>query len=166
MTIELIHEQAYKLIAAQLAAAGLRLEDNFRTSEIGFLVSDRAAAVMRASGCPYDIPAVPSLEGLGIKRSPFRHPLSDGDEKRGINFWFAASILISCALGWVPDEPPSPTAQQNIKLFVSMVAPTVDTAAMLKASRYSDTSLMRLTSLIAEAMEQAAEDDAIKNLKH
>lgn len=154
MSIELIHEQAYKVIAQQIEDAGLRLEDNFRASDQGFLVSDRAAAIMKAQGCPHEIPSVKSLEGLGIKRSPFRHPLSDGDEKRGLNFWFASSILISSALGWIPGEPPQPVAVQNLKMFVGKASPLVDAIALMNAARYDDRSLMKLASLTAQGMEK------------
>jgi hypothetical protein len=70
MTIELIHEQAYKTIAAHLTKAGLRLEDNFRVSDQGFAVTHRAAAVLKATGCPVEVPSNDSLAGVGITRFP------------------------------------------------------------------------------------------------
>ena len=158
MTIELIHEQAYKTIAAHLTKAGLRIEDNFRVADQGFAVTHRAADVLKATGCPVDVPSNDSLAGVGISRFPFLHPLSAASGEN-FNLWGSASILISAALGWLPSEPqPQTTAAKNIRKLVSRVAPTVDIAALLEASRYSDQSLLKLTSLLHQALEQASSD--------
>jgi hypothetical protein len=153
MNLQLIQEKAYETIALHLGQAGLRLEDNLRVSDQGFAVTHQAAAVMKATGCPVVVPSNDTLDGLGLSRSPFLHPLSEayGDN---MNLWCSASAMISFALGWVPGDHPSATARQTVKALVTSVAPTVDADALLEASRYSDPSLLKLAGFVQDGLFQ------------
>jgi hypothetical protein len=154
---ELVNDAAYEVIAGVLTEAGLRLEDNMRASDRGLALSTQAIAAVAAIGFPGidQLGEGTDLEGVGLPRSPWWHPLSEFSEDREyMNIWASASFFVSAALGWVPDEEQSEKAIDLIKSLVGRIAPTLDTDTLLHRCRYDDRSLLKLTELVHRGMGQ------------
>jgi hypothetical protein len=153
---ELVNDAAYEVIAGVLTEAGLRLEDNMRASDRGMALSHQAIAAVAATGFPgIDQLESGDLEGVGLQRTPWWHPLSEFSEDREyMNMWASSSFFVSAALGWVPDEEQSEKAIDLIKSLVGRIAPTLDTETLLHRCRYDDRSLLKLTELVHRGMGQ------------
>jgi hypothetical protein len=159
---QIFRDSAYEIIAEQLTEAGLRLEDNFRVLDNGFVLTKAAIDAIKATGfsaVEHFGTGVDSLAGVGIRRDPFKHPLSEvSPDGEHMNLWMFASIGISAALGWLNEPPDNPeVAMTNIRKMVFAANPAVDFEKLLRQCRYDDRALMRLASLIKEGFEKTAQ---------
>ncbi|MBW4516025.1 MAG: hypothetical protein KME11_12475 [Timaviella obliquedivisa GSE-PSE-MK23-08B] len=157
-TKHLMNDSAFEIMAETLTATGLRIEDHMRVSDKGVGLSKVAIAAIAATG--YENIEVwgegnETLEGMGLKRSPWWHPLSEfSPDNENMNLWASASLFISAALGWIAGENESPQARELLRETVSLVAPTVDTAILLNRCRYDDRALLKLTELVHRGQQQ------------
>jgi hypothetical protein len=155
------HDSSYEIIAEQLTEAGLRLEDNFRVLDNGFVLTKAAIAAIKTTGfsaVEHFGSGVDSLAGVGIRRDPFKHPLSEvSPDGEHMNLWMFASIGVSAALDWLSEPPDNPqVAINNIQRLVFAGNPAIDFEKLLRQCRYDDRALMKLASLIKEGFEQVA----------
>lgn len=162
-------DEAIEVIAQSLQTAGLRLEDHMRVADAGIAVTRQALEAIRATGYPNAADfgeGNNSLEGMGLCRSPFMHPLSEFYPKGAepaidedtINLWAMASLLISAVMGWLDEPPDEPeTALANLKTFVMVAAPTVDLEKLMFRARYDDSSLLKLASLVQQGIQAKAD---------
>lgn len=156
--------QMFESIAEILEEGGLRVEDHLRldSSGEGWAITFDAADIIRAAGHP-DMDGLnhanKTLEGMGLDRNPFVHPLSEkyppSEEipEATMNLWAMASFLISEAMGWVDGERTA-KALIAIKDAVSIVAPTMDTGRLLERARYDDSALLKVCNLLVQSFEQ------------
>lgn len=159
-----VQEKAFTVVAAHIAAAGLRIEENFRVSDQGMALTHRAAAVLKATGCPIAIPGNDSLEGMGLDRTDgFFHPLSDHIETAdrlgggAMNTWACASLMVSVSLGWIesdcPDKP-----RKIMTEAIAGIAPNVSVAGLMEQARYSDAALLKIISLTKEGLDNQIQE--------
>lgn len=147
-------------MATKLEGFGLKPEEHMRSCEQGFALTKTAIIAFKNDGYPNwrDFgKGVESIEEIGIPRSPFWHHLSDIKEIDGehmMNIWAVASLFISAAHGWVPDEGKSEQGKKIIFEVLPTVAPTVDIERLMFRSRYDDRALLKLCSLVMRAIEQ------------
>lgn len=160
---EYVRSVAYEIMADQLEAAGLRLEDNFRVSDQGMALSHDGARVIAKTGFPMKLEGNESLEHMGISRTGgFWHPLSkmiseqeSGLEGGGLNLWASASFMVNAAAGWLKELPDTPDqAIAAITDAVSGVAPTVSIPQLMRAARYDDAALLKLIGLVQDGLQQ------------
>lgn len=148
---------ACEVMVEQIVDAGLRIEDHLRSSDEGIALTREAISALDATGYPATSDlgvGNQSLEGVGIRRSPFVHHLSEADPKNPnyVNFWAAASLFVSAALGWVPDEKPSPQAMEILKDAIYRISPNTDFETLISRARYDDRMLLKLASLVHESL--------------
>ena len=157
-TKQMMNDSAFEIMAETLTDTGLRLEDHMRVNDQGVGLSKVAIAAIAATG--YENMEAwgegnETLEGMGLNRSPWMHPLAEfSPDHKNMNLWASASLFISAALGWVPDEDESPPARELIRESVSLVAPTLDTGILLQRCRYDDRALLKLTELVHRGQQQ------------
>ena len=159
-----IYGAGLEVLADVLSDAGLRLEHHLRVSDSGVALSKDAIAALAATGYP-DIEKFgkgntpEDLASFGLGRSPFFHPLSeffpagthiDGES---MNLWACASVVISGAMGWFPEERATPQAKEAIADLLSVAAPTLDQARLIRQSRYDDRALLKLCSYVERALQ-------------
>jgi len=157
-TKQMMNDSAFEIMAETLTDTGLKLEDHMRVNDQGVGLSKVAIAAIAATGYP-DMElwgeGNETLEGMGLSRSPWMHPLSEfSPDHKNMNLWASASLFISAALGWIPDEDVSLPAHELIRESVSLVAPTVDTAILLHRCRYDDRALLKITELVHRGQQQ------------
>ncbi|GAP96103.1 hypothetical protein [Leptolyngbya sp. NIES-2104] len=166
---QMFNAEAVAIIAGLLEESGLRLEDHIRYGDRGIALTHEAIRAIANTGCPnasdFGI-GNESLEGIGIDRAPFMHPLTETFQHNGedyVNSWGLASMTINSVLNWLDEPPDNPeTPRSFIADCVSRVAPTVDLEAMLFRARYDDRALMKLASYVESgfnAIAQKAVDD-------
>ena len=147
-----IEATGMEIMADILTDAGLRLEDHFRVADDGVMLSKEALLAIAATG--YQKMAefgegntLEAIASSGLGRSPFIHRLSEFDhEKDFMNLWACASIVISTSMGWMPGEGATPQAKDAIADLLSVAAPTLDQARLIRQSRYDDRALLKLCS--------------------
>jgi len=157
-TKQMMNDSAFEIMAETLTDAGLRLEDHMRINDQGVGLSKVAIAAIAATG--YENMEAwgegnATLQGLGLNRSPWMHPLAEfSPDHKNMNLWASACLFISAALGWIPDEDVSLPAHELIREAVSLVAPTTDTTILLHRCRYDDRALLKLTELVHRGQQQ------------
>lgn len=147
--------QAIEFLAETITDAGLRLEDHLRVADRGIAVTHEAVETIRATGFPRweEFGGNETLEGMGIGRSPYIHHLAEfSPDLESMNFWALASLTISAAQGWIPDEDASSVAAEDIRKLIFTIAPTTDLSKLLYRSRYDDSALVTLTNLLHQAV--------------
>ena len=161
-----IEDISYGIMADTISAAGLRIEDHMRVSDRGFALTFAAIEAIKRSNPFGDLAEFErlgfakmgnkTLEGVGIARDPFFHPLteitdgtaSDGTDQKFLNNWAIASAAISAAMGWLAPEPNNPgVAMGTLREFVFAASPTTELSQLMTRARYDDRSLMQLCSL-------------------
>ena len=158
----LVYEQATKVLAQDLQASGLRIENHFRVCDQGMALTHEAIAVMRKTGFPLPIEGNDSIAGFGLARDGgFWHPLSEqfsekesGVEGGAMNNWAAASLLINASLGWIESSDRTRPLGM-VKESVGKAAPTVAVDELMESARYSDAALMKLVTLTKEGLDTA-----------
>lgn len=155
---------ANDVMAEILENEGLRLEDHFRVTDQGIALSCEAVEAIRKTGFP-DMHLLEdgneSLDGMGLSRSPFFHPLSEVFEpcehhpEKTLNGYMVASITISGAMGW--DESADPgKCRSFLKKLVFCHRPEFDVEQALSQCRYDDRVLLRLANYAANGIDAKA----------
>ncbi|MBD1842500.1 hypothetical protein H6F89_03530 [Cyanobacteria bacterium FACHB-63] len=138
---------ATDILASVIQDAGLKLEDHLRVTDQGIFASKKAIKAIADTGFPVSQlgEGKESLEGIGFKRSPFIHQLSEMLDDEHLNSWAAISMVITVAQGW--DElGDRVVAQTNLEMMIQLVAPTLDLQTLQRRARYDDRALLQLAS--------------------
>lgn len=155
-----LHDAANSILAETIAEAGLRLEDHIRVTDHGIALTHQAVQAIAATGFPRVAEfgeGNESLEGIGINRDPFVHPLSECiDGSKYVNSWMVISLMITVAQGWDDDGERS-VAQGHLEAMVSCIAPTLDLPTLQRRARYDDRALLQLASYVERGFNALAQ---------
>lgn len=164
--------ESHEVLAQSLIDAGLRIEDHLRVCDQGLALTHAAIAAIKASGYPgteFDGLGNRSIDGLGLERSPFQHPLSEyaapnaDIPEHHVNLWAFASLLISAAMNWMPKPPDDPNAAtRNLAELVAVASPTTSLSKLMFRARYDDGALMKLCSLTHQGLVVKADGQFCK----
>ena len=169
---QMLASQAHDTLATEVEAAGLMIEDHIRVCDEGMAFTKTALAAISArhrelGNC--DKPpiteemCIDSLDGVGLSRSPFIHPLSDTKEEDGepwANAWATASLLINITHGWAGEGEGDPEkATRFLQQLVFTANPQIDFAKLIRRVRYHDGELMRLCSLVEQGLTNKIESN-------
>jgi hypothetical protein len=151
------YASGFDVMAETLANAGLKVEDHLRVSDKGFALSREAVAMFAAMNYPKIAEfgeGNETLEGFGLNRSPYRHPLAESSPSNPdyINIWGAVTLFINAAMGWFPDLPSTDEAMEALKDAVTAAAPNVSFEILVSRARYDDRMLAKLASLAHEGL--------------
>ncbi|MBD1842137.1 hypothetical protein H6F89_01660 [Cyanobacteria bacterium FACHB-63] len=138
---------ATDILASVIQDAGLKLEDHLRVTDQGIFASQKAIKAIADTGFPVSQlgEGKETLAGIGLKRSPFIHQLSEMLDEEHLNSWATISMVITVAQGWdtVGDRV---VAQTNLEMMIQFVAPTLDLQTLQRRARYDDRALLQLAS--------------------
>lgn len=154
----------YEKFAEVVEAGGLQIEEHLRVTDQGLIATKQAAATLHEIYPELFDEEVRTLKGVGFDRiAGFLHPLSESHRLPGVaepvvNFWTAASTLISAANGWLDGENSSETARNSIQACVEECNPAIDVDTLLFRARYCDRTLMQLSSLIVSGLEAKCDE--------
>jgi len=148
-----------RMLAKDIEASGLRIEDHIRWCQQGIVLSTEAAKIVADTVGPV-YPGNETLQGIGLDRTGgFIHPLSAPVGTEGhVNSWAAISIHVSVANGWqVVDGETQSASRGLIHESVNAVAPNVSVDELLYESRYSDAALLKLIVLAVDGLQLIVE---------
>ena len=163
--------EAFDSLANEIESAGLQIEDHIRVCDEGFALTKTALAAITARNAEIgscDKPpiteemCIDSLDGVGICRSPFVHPLSDikqEDDEEWANAWTTASLMINVVHGWLGDEGDPEKATKFLQQLTFAGNPQIDFAKLIRRVRYHDGELMRLCSLVEQGLTNKIESN-------